>query len=378
MNDAKSTALVAGGMARGIIPQTFEDAYRLARVFAATKLVPKDYQDKPEDCCVAIMQGLELGLSPIAAVQSISVINGRPCLWGDGMMAVVRASGLLESIEETDDGATATCTVHRKGEPKKVVRTFSQEDAKRAGLAGKAGPWTQYPHRMRQMRARSWALRDTFADVLKGISSAEEMSDVAPMKDITPIAASIPDIPDIPDGTEATTCDAEADQRYSDQDFLKSLEDCMAAASSIETLKEVMESNADEIAERGLQQAAAYVYDRQWRRLGPKEPVEEPAAEAPAEAAETPAEPSLPWDAEEDNEPDTEEDLGKFSDDAARVALEGFERALAMCPNATRVKDLRRQWNGNIEAFDKPTQARFDALVAQAMARVKLAQKAYA
>ena len=52
------------------------------------------------------------------------------------------------------------------------------DDAKRAGLLGKKGPWTEYPQRMLQMRARSWALRDGFADVLKGLSVREEAQDI--------------------------------------------------------------------------------------------------------------------------------------------------------------------------------------------------------
>lgn len=373
-NGSKGTALVAGGAARGIIPQTFEDAYRLARVFAATKLVPKDFQDKPEDCCVAILQGLELGMSPIAAVQSIAVINGRPCLWGDGMLAVVRASGLLETIKEEDNGSTATCTVKRKGDLDPVVRKFSQDDAKRAGLAGKPGPWTQYPQRMRQMRARSWALRDVFTDVLKGISSAEEMQDVTPvMRDITPAREPLPDIPDIPDGTEANTCDAEADQRHSDQDYLKSLDECLAAASSVATLQEVMEANTEEISERGLQQEAANLYEgHRSRMMAAMPPAKEPVTETVAETGKPSETIDIPWDDEADKEPDT------LSDEAAEVALKNFAAALAKCPNGTRIKDLRRAWSGNIDAFSPTTRARFDALVAQAMVRVKQAAQAYA
>lgn len=61
------------------------------------------------------------------------------------------------------------------------------DDAAKAGLKGKQGPWTQYPKRMMQMRARSWALRDVFPDVLRGMPVAEEVMDYAPTeRDITP------------------------------------------------------------------------------------------------------------------------------------------------------------------------------------------------
>jgi hypothetical protein len=130
---------------------------------------------------VGILAGAEVGLTPFAALQSIAVIGNNPSLWGDGALALVQASGLLEDMEETDDGNTATCRLNRKERKTPIVRTFSMEDAKKAGLAGKAGPWTQYPARMRQMRARAFALRDGFSDVLKGLHIAEEVRDYAPM-----------------------------------------------------------------------------------------------------------------------------------------------------------------------------------------------------
>ena len=110
-------------------------------------------------------------------MQNIAVINGRPSIWGDAMLALVKGSGLLEYIAETPTDTHCTVKIKRVNEPE-TTRSFSLEDAKKAGLLGKAGPWTQYPKRMMQMRARSWALRDAFPDVLKGIYSAEEARDM--------------------------------------------------------------------------------------------------------------------------------------------------------------------------------------------------------
>jgi hypothetical protein len=98
----------------------------------------------------------------------------------------VLASNLVEDMDETDDGETATCTIKRVGRATPIVRSFSNADAAKAGLKGKAGPWTQYPARMRQMRARAFALRDGFPDVLKGLRVAEETHDYADFSDATP------------------------------------------------------------------------------------------------------------------------------------------------------------------------------------------------
>lgn len=154
-----------------------------AKVLSQSALVPRDYQNRPQNVLAAIQWGMEIGLSPMQAMQNIAVINGRPSIWGDAALALVRASGLLESFDEKLVNGVASCTVKRKGEPPQT-REFSELDAKRAKLWGKRGrdgqdtPWTTYPQRMLQMRARSWALRDVFPDVLKGMYIREEAEDI--------------------------------------------------------------------------------------------------------------------------------------------------------------------------------------------------------
>lgn len=168
-----------------LAPTNMKEAMEFAGLLAKSDIVPKDYQGKPGNVLVAIQWGMEIGLQPMQAMQNIAVINGRPSIWGDAMIALVRACPAFEYITETQTDREATCVIKRKGEPE-AVRTFSMEDAKRAGLMVKSGPWTQYPKRMMQMRARSWALRDVFPDVLKGMICAEEAMDIGP-RDVTPV-----------------------------------------------------------------------------------------------------------------------------------------------------------------------------------------------
>lgn len=167
-----------------LTPTSIDEAMRFADMLSKSALVPKDYQGNPANCVIAMQWGMEIGLQPLQAMQSIAVINGRPAIWGDAMIALVKGSGLLERIVEDVGDTVATCTVKRRGEVE-VSRTFSMEDAKKAGLAGKQGPWSQYPKRMMQMRARAWALRDVFPDVLRGVFVAEEAQDLPKECDIT-------------------------------------------------------------------------------------------------------------------------------------------------------------------------------------------------
>ena len=161
-----------------LTPSSLTEAMEFAGILAKSTIVPKEFLGNPGNILVAIQWGLELGLQPLQAMQNIAVINGRPALWGDAVIALVRGSTLCEYVYEEDDGHVATCRVKRRGENEQS-RTFSMDDAKIAGLMGKQGPWTQHPKRMRQMRARAFALRDVFPDVLRGMPVAEELQDMA-------------------------------------------------------------------------------------------------------------------------------------------------------------------------------------------------------
>lgn len=175
---------------QGFAPVTLDEAMKFSEMLARSTMVPRQYQGKAEDVLVACQWGKEIGLAPMQALQNIAVINGKPSVYGDAAMALVQASSVCEDIEEYFEGEgtsnpVAICVAHRKGR-KPVKATFSVEDAKRAGLWGKQGPWSAYPKRMMQMRARGFALRDAFPDVLKGLITAEEAQDYPDTKDATP------------------------------------------------------------------------------------------------------------------------------------------------------------------------------------------------
>lgn len=181
---------------QGFAPATLTEAVQFSEMLASSSMVPRAYQGKPQDVLVCVQWGYEMGLAPMQALQNIAVINGKPSVYGDAAMALVQASPVCEDVEEyfEDEGTpnpVAVCVAKRKNR-KPVIAKFSVEDAKRAGLWGKQGPWSAYPKRMMQMRARGFALRDAFPDVLKGMITAEEAQDYPDeakpraAKDITP------------------------------------------------------------------------------------------------------------------------------------------------------------------------------------------------
>jgi hypothetical protein len=175
--------------AHGVQLTTLEEMWRFSEAVARSGIAPRGLQ-KPEQILIAIEYGAELGLRPMAAMAVVMVVNGRPTLYGDGMLAVVQSSGLLVDIKETlaGDGDTlaATCIVARSGRPTPSTCTFTWNDAKRAGLTG-SDTYKKFPGRMLKARARAFALRDAFPDVLCGVISTDEANDLA--DDAAPVFA---------------------------------------------------------------------------------------------------------------------------------------------------------------------------------------------
>lgn len=142
---------------------------------------------------VTILRGMESNLPPIVALNNICYFNNRPCLWGDAALALVMAHPSFSGIHEEFKDGVATCALRRIMKPDRDIGDYTSEyqifskytwqQAVDAGLS-KLDHYKAYPERMLKMRARAWAMRDLFADVLNGLSIAEEQSDVDYMRKI--------------------------------------------------------------------------------------------------------------------------------------------------------------------------------------------------
>jgi len=225
----------------------YEIAKRIAHTLACSNLVPIDYVGRPNDVFVAINMGAELGMEPFQAIQSIAVIEGKPCLYGDGLIGVVRASPKCLWIEEkiSDDGKTATCTTQREGDPNPVTASYSMDDAVQAGISTKFN-WKKHPKRMLQMRARAYCLRDAYPDLLKGLGVVEERQD----HDDTPPpvtqyelpkqeSAALPEVPGTEGEVMPTLAQVERAMHQSD-----SMEDLLKAADMAKGLNEMDQGTA--------------------------------------------------------------------------------------------------------------------------------------
>ncbi|QJS27429.1 hypothetical protein [Rhizobium ruizarguesonis] len=258
--------LSGGGNVLAIVPQTFEETMRIGRAVVASGLAPSALigkltgDDAAAAVAVAIMSGAELGLKPMVSLRSFTVINGRPALYGDGLINVVRMSGKVaylrtgfakddmkllrdagvlpsEESELAQPGITAKafaalsqdertfgyCAAKRSdtGEEKTVI--FSIADAKHARLwddratvrkqvwengskiwkddQPNDAPWYRFQKRMLAWRSAGYCLRELFGDVLGGIRDEFEVREIAEaeaMRDITPLAESVESKPTPP------------------------------------------------------------------------------------------------------------------------------------------------------------------------------------
>lgn len=203
----KRPDLLAGAQVTPIIPRSIEEVFRVARAVIMAGLAPDSYtrergQDLPEDkvisrVVIGIMKGAEVGLPPITALSTIAIINNRPCVWGDGAVALIQASGKLEKMtieyigEMPDDGAETgkfarsfgrRVTMWRVGQSEPYIGEFTAGDAVRAHLwlNPKRVPWIEHPKRMLKWRAFSQPASDGFSDCLMGLMIREVVEDLPP------------------------------------------------------------------------------------------------------------------------------------------------------------------------------------------------------
>ena len=242
-----------GGTVMAAVPRSIEEIWRVAKMVVVGGLAPqslvgfgdkaKTGDDAVSAVSIAIMFGAELGLPPMAALRSMAVINGRPALYGDGLVSVVRRSGKSAYIRMGyDEKARAGyCEAKRidTGEELRVV--FSEADARQAGLwsdqpkikrNGRNGPyetdndspWYRHPKRMLQWRATGFCLRNLFADVLAGVLTDDEAREAASNEISSPymdydeintkapaVSSSAPPPPPPPDKTDKTDKTPDAD-----------------------------------------------------------------------------------------------------------------------------------------------------------------------
>lgn len=160
-----------------IVPAEWSVMQQQASALVASGFLPQSV-NSPQKAVAIIMLGRELGIAPWAALTSINVIQGKPTVSPQLMLALINRSGQLEDMTIDDDGTACTVTMKRKGRTPHTF-TFSMMDANAMNLSGKDN-WKKQPAIMRQWRAVAGCARTVFADVILGLYTPDEMGiDVA-------------------------------------------------------------------------------------------------------------------------------------------------------------------------------------------------------
>lgn len=176
-------------------------AYRVADQLVKTSFVPDGFKGKPYEATAAILAGVEVGLSPMAALRSFDVIQGQAAPRAITLRAIVQSHGHdMELVEASD----TRCRMRgrRRGAHEWTTVLWTIERAKSLGLTGKQN-WKAQPQAMLIARATSELARLIAADAILGIGyTAEEIVDGTGSAPATATTAAPDDAPAPPDGSK--------------------------------------------------------------------------------------------------------------------------------------------------------------------------------
>ncbi len=198
-----------------------------AETALASGFLPKSIREPAQAIAVA-MAGRELGIPPMTAFRSIHIIEGKPSLSAELMLALAykRVAGFGHAIIENSPKRAAV-EMWRPGTPK-VLFEFTIEQANAAGLTSKQ-VWRSYGFRMLLWRAIKFGVSSIAPDVTLGMPSVDEAEEIAETNrpHVAPLPATIVsrpmpplvDIEPLPSMTEreVETLEAQMDEAATEQ-----------------------------------------------------------------------------------------------------------------------------------------------------------------
>lgn len=136
------------------------------------------------DSAVVILAGKSVGLDPLAAVQNIFPVHGKPAMYARTMVGLAQGQG--HEVERVNaDSNSVTIRARRKGKSEWHSFTWDMDRAKRAGYL-KNDKYSSDPIAMLTAKAQSEACRVMFADVLMGMPYSVEDSELEDMGEVEP------------------------------------------------------------------------------------------------------------------------------------------------------------------------------------------------
>lgn len=162
---------------------SFEDAQRMAKALCTSTLVPKEYQGNVSNAMVALEMAQRIGASPMAVMQNLDIIHGRPSWRSQFVIAALNSCGRFSPLRfmMEGEGATRACTAwatDRTGERLEGPQ-ITIAMAKAEGWFNKSGSkWQTMPELMLRYRAAKFFGNLYAPDVLMGMSTQDEIEDI--------------------------------------------------------------------------------------------------------------------------------------------------------------------------------------------------------
>lgn len=172
MNEKAVTVVEGKGFSLNTYAQELDGGLRFCGALLKSGMIPSHYKT-PEAVLVAVLTGRELGFSPLRAVNTLYVIDGKPSLYAQALKAMaISAGGKFESANWDD----TMCTIRATRGDWVEEYTYTLEDAKKAGLAERDN-WRKRPKNMLYARCVAVLINNMFADVVAGLSAKEVLED---------------------------------------------------------------------------------------------------------------------------------------------------------------------------------------------------------
>ena len=163
----------------------FEDAQRISSMLSKSSLVPKEFQgaDGVANCMIALELAQRLNASPMAVMQNLYIIHGRPSWSAQYVIAAINTSGKFSPLrfKMKGEGADRTCTAQATDRSGELLEggIVSIQMAKDEGWFGKNGSkWKTMPEQMLRYRAAAFFGRLYAPEIMMGMQTAEELNDV--------------------------------------------------------------------------------------------------------------------------------------------------------------------------------------------------------
>jgi hypothetical protein len=166
----------------------FEKAAKMAAFLSKSTFIPRQFQNKPSDCLIAMQMAASLRVTPFEVMKGIYVIDGKPAFTAQFALALVNRFGPFDApikCRTTGSGLELCVTAYAKfaGTEEEATATATMKGAHAAGWT-KNRNYEAIPEQMLFYKAALMLIRRYCPHILMGMLTEDEVksTSVAPKK----------------------------------------------------------------------------------------------------------------------------------------------------------------------------------------------------